>query len=296
MRILMSDRLLFLGFGYVARHLARRIRTRPLAATARSGETRAALAAAGIEAFDWSADGADPAAFLDVGAILVSTPPDEAGCPALRAAGPALARMAPRLRWVGYLSATSVYGDAGGDFVFEHTPARPDTERGRRRLAAENAWRAHAGAHRYPLGVFRIAGIYGPGRSALDEARAGTARRVLKPGHVTNRIHVADIASALAASLANPAAGDLFNLADDLPAPSHEVVAFACGLLGIAAPPLVPLEAAGLSGMALSFYADNKRVSNRRMKEALGVRLRYPTYKEGLQAIRDGAPEDDVIP
>lgn len=285
----MSDRLQFLGFGYVARHLARRIRTRPLVATARSGETRAALAAAGVEAFDWSADGVDPAAFLDVGAILVSTPPDEAGCPALRAAGPAIAGLAPSLDWVGYLSATSVYGDAGGAYVFEHTPARPDTGRGRRRLAAENAWRAHARAHRYPLVVFRIAGIYGPGRSALDEARAGAARRVLKPGHVTNRIHVEDIASALAASLENPAAGDLFNLADDLPAPSHEVVAFACDLLGIAPPPLVPLEAANLSDMALSFYADNKRVANRRMKEALGVALAFPSYREGLAALAAGA-------
>lgn len=276
----MSDVLLFLGFGYVARHFARRVQSRPLAAAVRSPEKRAALDSEGVRAFAWDERGIDPAAFDGASAILISTPPDGLGCPALLAGGDLIARAAPS--WVGYLSATSVYGDAGGKWVDEETPPRPDTARGQARLAAEEAWRAHAAAHGYPLVIFRIAGIYGPGRSAIDQLRAGTAKRIDKPGHVTNRIHVEDIASALAASLGNPGAGALFNLADDLPAPSHEVVAYAAALLGMEPPPLIPSAEAGLSPMALSFYTDNKRVANRRMKEALGVTLAFPTYREGL--------------
>ncbi len=292
----MSNGLLFLGFGYVARHFAGRVGSRPLAAVIRSPEQRAVLEAKGIRALAWNEGRIDPAAFAGAGAVLISTPPDEAGCPALQSAGELIAQAG--MRWVGYLSATSVYGDAGGDWVDEETPPRPDTGRGQARLAAEETWRAHAAAHGYPLIIFRIAGIYGPGRSAVDQLRTGTAKRIDKPGHVANRIHVEDIATALAASLADPAAGALFNLGDDLPAPSHEVVAHAATLLGMEPPPLVPYPEAALSPMALSFYTDNKRVANRRMKEALGVTLAFPTYREGLArlAAEDAGAGQDASP
>jgi nucleoside-diphosphate-sugar epimerase len=214
-------------------------------------------------------------------------PPDEAGDPVLDRHGGDLARL-PGLRWLGYLSTTGVYGTREGGWVDEASPLAPTGERGRRRAAAEAGWLELGHRHGLSVHVFRLAGIYGPGRSAFDALRAGTAKRIAKPGQVFSRIHVADIVAVLRASMAQPRAGAVYNLCDDDPAPPEEVVAHAAYLLGVPPPPLVPFEAAELSPMARSFYDDNKRVANRLIKEELGVRLRYPSYRDGLAALLRG--------
>ena len=218
--------------------------------------------------------------------LLITAAPDEGGDPVLARYGAEIAA-APRLRWIGYLSSTGVYGDHAGAFVDEATPPRPDAPRARRRVAAERAWQDFAG--RSAVDLFRLAGIYGPGRSVLDDLRAGRARRIIKPGQVFSRIHRDDIARAVLAAMANaPARGArVFNLADDEPAASAEVIAEAARLLGLAPPPETPFAAAapGMSPMARSFWAENRRVRNDITKEALGLAWRYPSYREGLAAI-----------
>lgn len=221
--------------------------------------------------------------------VLVSVPPDEAGCPVRDCHGAALAAL-PGLQWLGYLSTTNVYGDRGGAWVNEDSPTAPSGDRGRRRLAAEEAWRALHRAQGVPVHVFRLAGIYGPGRSALDALKAGAARRIVKPGQVFSRIAVEDLAAVLRASIARPRPGAIYNVCDDEPAPPSDVIAYAASLLGIAPPPEEDFARVALSPMARSFYAENKRVSNRRIKEELGVVLRYPTYREGLAALNRPAP------
>ena len=282
-----EKKLLCLGYGYTAQFLARRLREKGwrIAGTARTPEKAAALAAQGAEAVAWDKSGVDGAAVRDAHAILISAPPGEEGCPAFAAASEAIAARGENMQWIGYLSTNGVYGDHGGAWVSEESELRAASPRAVRRIEAEKAWRALAGKHNLPLIVFRLPGIYVPGRSALDTVREGAAKRVYKQGQVFSRMHVEDIAAALEASMKRPRAFDLYNLADDEPAPPQDVVEYACRLLGVAPPPLVPLEEAELSAMAKSFYADNKRVSNRRMKEALGVALSYPTYREGLDAL-----------
>jgi len=189
------------------------------------------------------------------------------------------------LAWIGYLSTTGVYGDRQGGWVDEESALRPTGERGRRRVAAEAGWRALGQRAGLPAHVFRLAGIYGPGRSAFDALRAGRAQRIEKPGHVFSRIHVADIVQVLHASMARPRAGAIYNLCDDDPAAPADVIAHAAALLGVAPPPIVPFAEAKLSEMARSFYDDNKRVRNDRIKQELGVRLTYPDYRAGLAAI-----------
>lgn len=279
-------RLVCLGYGFTARALASKLSAGGwrVAATARTSEQAATLAAEGVEAVRWFDGALDGAGFDGADAVLISTPPAEGGCPAFAAASEALAARAGNISWIGYLSSNGVYGDHGGDWVDENSALRATSPRARARIAAEAQWAAHAVEWALPLVIFRLPGLYGPGRSAIDMARAGRAQRIYKAGQVFNRMHVDDIASALAASMARPAAGDLFNLADDEPAPPQDVVAFACSLLGIEPPPLVAIENAGLSEMAASFYADSKRVRNARMKELLGIELQYPTYREGLAA------------
>jgi nucleoside-diphosphate-sugar epimerase len=214
--------------------------------------------------------------------VLSSVPPGLEGDPVLRQHAADIAA-APDLEWLGYISTVGVYGDAGGGWVDEATPPRPDSERARQRIAAEEAWRDLAARRGVPLLILRLAGIYGPGRSQFDKLRDGTARRILKPGQVFNRIHVDDIGRVTAlAALAR--LGGTFNLADDEPAPPQEVVGFAAGLLGLPPPPEVPFAEARLSPMARSFYADNRRVANTAIKRALGIELLYPTYREGLRA------------
>ena len=194
-------------------------------------------------------------------------------------------RASGRLRWFGYLSTTGVYGDRGGDWVDEQSDLQPTGERGRRRVAAEVGWSRLLHAEGLPLHVFRLAGIYGPGRSALDSLRAGTAKRVIKPGQVFSRIHVADIAQVLRASMARPNPGAVYNVCDDDPAPPWEVIEYAAELLGVAAAAGRAVRAGELSDMARSFYDDNKRVRNERIKRELGVQLMYPSYREGLRAL-----------
>jgi nucleoside-diphosphate-sugar epimerase len=203
----------------------------------------------------------------------------------LRAAGEEIAAHARHIAWAGYLSTTGVYGDHGGDWVDEDTPLHPTTERGRRRVSAETAWRALARDTGLPLHIFRLAGIYGPGRGPFEKVRNGTARRIIKPGQVFSRIHVEDIAQVLAASIARPNAVRAYNVCDNDPAPPQDVIAYAAELLGMPLPPEVPFDEANLGPMAASFYAESKKVPNDRIKDELGVQLLYPTYREGLWAV-----------
>lgn len=217
--------------------------------------------------------------------ILLSAPPLETGDDPLFQFIEAFLRSSEHhVSWIGYLSTTGVYGDRDGDWVDEETPPQPTSDRGRRRLAAETQWRALGDGMGIPVHIFRLPGIYGPGRSAIDSLRDGTARRIVKQGQVFSRIHRDDIVQTLFASMQQPRAGRIYNVCDDEPAPPHDVVTYGAELLGISPPPLVNYEDVELSPMAQSFYAENKRVSNRRIKDELGVNLKYPTYREGLRA------------
>ena len=219
--------------------------------------------------------------------MLLSIPPDATGDPALTVYGEDIAS-SPALSWIGYFSTVGVYGDANGAWVDETTTPKPGTERGLRRLKAETGWLELGRKSGMSVVVFRLPGIYGPGRSAIDQLRAGTARRIFKPGQVTNRVHVDDIASAVEASLRLSAGPHVFNVTDDLPAPPQDVIAYGAELLGVPCPPATDPTDAGLTPMARSFYAESKKVSNARMKAELGVALAYPTYFEGLKAIARG--------
>jgi nucleoside-diphosphate-sugar epimerase len=277
------------GLGYSAAHFVRRHRDQfeKIAGTTTSLEKAAALRADGVKALIFDGASADPgiaSALTGADAVLVSIPPDAEGDPTLRHFAAAITA-APRLAWIGYLSTVGVYGDHGGGWVDEDTPARPVSARSRERLAAENAWLRFGVDAGKPVHVFRLAGIYGPGRNALAQLAAGTARRIVKPGQVFNRIHVEDIAAVLAASIARPRAGAVYNLADDEPAPPQDVVVYAAALAGIEPPPAVAYAEAELTGMAASFWGECKRVSNRRIKDELGVALSYPSYREGLAAL-----------
>jgi nucleoside-diphosphate-sugar epimerase len=217
-------------------------------------------------------------------ALLISAPPGETGDPVLARLADAIAR--GRTRAIVYLSTIGVYGDTGGAWVDEDTVPRPGSPRSVARLAAEEAWRRLGAENGKSVAVLRLAGIYGPGRNALVTLANGTARRIVKPGQVFNRIHVTDIAQAIDACFTQRANG-IFNLADDEPAPPQDVIAFAADLMGKAPPPEIPFEEAraGMSAMAQSFYAENRRVRNDKLKQTLGVRLAYPTYRDGLRAL-----------
>lgn len=286
--------LLCLGLGYTARALAadRAARGWSIAGTSRTPGGAAAIAAAGWKGIVWA--GGDPTDALaqtigKASHVLVSTPPETGSDPVLQALSMPLAA-APQLQWIGYLSTIGVYGDCGGAWVDETTEPAPASDRSRRRLAAERDWLAFGQRTGRRVEIFRLPGIYGPGRSAIESVRAGTARRIVRPGQVFNRMHVADIAGALAAALAGPHQYPLYNLTDDEPAPPQDVITFAASLLGVALPPAIPFDAAELSPMAASFYAESKRVSNARMKYALGYQLRYPSYREGLTQIAASSP------
>lgn len=282
----MSNTLLSIGHGYSARALASRLQEQGwrVIGTTRSPENAAAIARTGAEPAVWP--GQPLAPHLErARAVLISVAPDGDGDPVLNTAQEEIAAAARHLDWLGYLSTTGVYGDHDGGWVDEDTALTPSTQRGQRRVAAETAWRALARETGLPLHVFRLAGIYGPGRGPFARLRAGTARRIIKPGQVFSRIHVDDIAQALVASILRPDPGRIYNLCDDEPAPPQDVITFAAELLDLPPPPEVPFEAAGLSPMAASFYAESKRVSNARIKSELGVRLIHPGYRDGLRAI-----------
>ncbi|MGH6928753.1 MAG: SDR family oxidoreductase [Dongiaceae bacterium] len=282
-------RLFCFGLGYCARALARTLRAEGwfVAGTCRRPEKQAKLQARGITAhlFTRGHGLADPDAALDgVTHVLHSIPPDADGDPVLREHGVALAQL-PRLQWFGYLSTTGVYGDRSGEWVDEDSELKPSGERGRRRAAAEAGWKALVGVSYFPLHIFRLAGIYGPRRNPFEDLRDGSAKRVIKPGQVFSRIHVEDIGQVLRASMARPFPGAVYNVCDDEAAPPWEVIEYAAELLGVAPPPAVPFEQAQLSDMARSFYDDNKRVRNDRIKSELGVQLKYPDYRTGLQSL-----------
>ena len=284
-----GKRLFCFGYGFSASTLGEVLGLAgwSLAGTCRTPEGCHELAGAGVDSVPFSREAplADPARSLaGTTHILLSIPPDAEGDPALDRHGADIAAI-EGLEWMGYLSTTGVYGDTGGAWVDESAPLAPTGARGKRRLEAERGWLALGEDHGLAAHVFRLAGIYGPGRNALATVKRGTAKRIAKPGQVFSRIHVADIAQVLAASIAKPRAGAIYNVCDDEPAPAADVVTHACALLGIAPPPLTPLEDADLSPMARSFYADSRRVSNDRIKQELGVTLRYPNYRAGLAAL-----------
>lgn len=280
--------LLCLGFGYCARALAARLERRGwrVSGTTRSPEGVDALGREGFEAcvFTGETPGEGIAEALETAThVLVSAPPGEAGDPVLAHHEDDLAA-APHVEWIGYLSTVGVYGDQAGEWVDEAGPLNPDDARSRRRVEAEKAWLAFGAASGKPMHVFRLAGIYGPGRGPLETLSKGKARRIVKPGQVFNRIHVADIATVLEASIARPNPGAVYNVTDDEPAAPQDVVTFGARLLGVEPPPEVPFEEADMSAMARSFYRKNKRVSNARIKQDLGVQLAYPTYRKGMRA------------
>ena len=283
-----GSHLFCFGLGYTALMLARRLIASGwvVTGTCRSTERQALLRESGFSAvlFDRNRP-VDATALNGVTHLLVSIPPDAAGDPVLALHGSDIATLAGRLSWLGYLSTTGVYGDRGGGWVDETAELLPTGERGRRRVTAEQGWLELWRDRGAPVHIFRLAAIYGPGRSAFDALRAGTAKRIDKPGQVFSRIHVEDLASVLSASMERPRPGAVYNVCDDDPAAPEAVVTHAAELLGMAPPPLVPLGAAELSPMARSFYDDNKRVANRVIKTELGVTLRYPDYRAGLVAI-----------
>ena len=283
--------LVVLGYGYSSAAFVAAVRDRfaRVVVTVRGPEKAARLAAEGLEVCRLGPDGMDPSLPEVIGtasAVLSSIPPDSAGDPVLRRPDLVAALTgAPGLRWVGYLSTVGVYGDHGGGWVDEDTPVRPVSPRSVQRVAAEQAWQALGAGGGPPVHIFRLAGIYGPGQNALVNLADGTARRIVKPGQVFNRIHVDDIAGALAVSLGHPQPGGaVYNVTDDEPAPPQDVVAHAASLLGVPVPPDLPFASAELSPMARSFYGENKRVSNARLR-ALGWVPHYPTYREALVAL-----------
>lgn len=279
-------RLFCFGYGFSARALAALLPDAAIVATARSAEAAGELKSLGVEAVLFDGTAPLPVGALDgVSHVLASVPPGDEGDPVVRHCGEQL-RAAGAIRWVGYLSTTGVYGDHQGGWVDETTPLTPAGRRGERRVTAERQWlELFAGRPEVSVQLFRLAGIYGPGRSQFRAVREGTARRLVKPGQVFSRIHVDDIAQVLKASIERPRDGAAYNLCDDEPAPPQNVVAFAAELLGIDPPPEVAFEDADLSPMARSFYGESKRVSNTLIKEELGVRLRFPNYRDGLRAV-----------
>ena len=282
----MTLRLFVFGLGFTGMQIAKLARARgwTVGGTCTQADKAEQLRAVGIEAVPFDGTAAVALEMVATAShVLCTIAPGTAGDPVLRHCADLLGKA----RWLGYLSTTGVYGDHGGGWVDEATPTNPTQPRSIQRLAAERAWQALGVRTGAAVDIFRLPGIYGPGRSPIDQVKAGVAKRIDKPSQVFSRIHVADVAQAVAAAMVRDGPGAIYNLADDLPASSADVMAFACELLGATTPPLVPwAEAApSMSAMARSFYAENRRVRNERMKRELGVTLLYPTYREGLRAI-----------
>jgi len=268
-------KLLILGMGYTGRVVADHMRALgwEVRGTSRTGEN-------GL--LQWP--GSDISATLDGAShILACAAPDKNGDPFL--AGLEAEILAAKPAWLGYLSTTGVYGDHGGNWVDETTPLTPATTRGTHRVYAENQWMALHKSRALPVHIFRLAGIYGPGRGPFAKVRSGTARRIIKDNQVFSRIHVADIAQAIAASITRPNPGQIYNVCDNAPAPPQDVLGYAATLLGLPMPPALDFDTADLTPMARSFYAESKKVSNARITRELGVKLRYPDYKSGLEAL-----------
>lgn len=281
-----AKKLFCFGFGYTADYLALECFKQGwrVCGTYRDEEIRESLKEKNVFPFlfDFDHPLSEPADVLhDVTHILLSIPPDAAGDVVYRLHGIDL-EMLPNLEWVGYLSSASVYGDWNGEWVKETAEPRPSSRRGSLRLKAENQWLDMFAEMGLPVHIFRLAGIYGPGRNAIETVQAGFARRIEKQGQYFSRTHVDDLVQTLIASMNNPAPGNIYNVSDDEPVPSHEVIKYACELLGLEPPPIIPFEQADLAPMAASFYKDNKRVANQKIKDELGVQLKYPDFRSGL--------------
>ena len=273
--------LLSFGHGFSARALTRILPDDwTVIGTTRSADKANALTAEGIEARVWP--GTDITADLDRAThLLISAGPNENGDPVLNEIKSEIGARRDQFEWVGYLSTTGTYGDHGGAWIDETTPVKPTTERGEWRARAEAEWQSLD----LPLHIFRLAGIYGPGRGPFAKVRSGKARRIIKEGQVFSRTHVDDIAQVLLASINKPNPGAAYNVCDDEPAPPQDVIEFAANRLGLPVPPAIPIEDAPMTPMAASFYAENKRVRNNRIKDELGVKLLYPDYRTGLRAL-----------
>ena len=275
---------LILGHGYTAGFLTPRLRDRGWQVTGTTRDAPDRVRAAGATPLLWPGD-ADGVrrAIAGADAILISAGPDQGGDPVLADFAADFAHARPR--WLGYLSTTGVYGDRDGGWVDEDSALAPTTRRGRDRVAAEQAWQRLAAEQDLPLHIFRLAGIYGPGRGPFAKLRAGTARRIVKPGQIFSRIHAEDIAQVLMASIRAPRPGAVYNVCDDDPAPPEAVIGHAADLLGLPLPPAEDYATADMTPMARSFYAESKRVANDLIKRELGVRLIYPDYRAGLAAL-----------
>lgn len=278
----MSKTLLSLGHGFSAQALADRLVPQGwrVIGTTRKPEKFAQLEAQGVEPLLWPSDIRQP--LSEATHLLTSAGPDAEGDPILRVAHEAIAKAAPNLEWVGYLSTTGVYGDHDGGWVDETSPTEPATVRGQRRVKSEQEWLSIPDL---PVHVFRLAGIYGPGRGPFAKLRKGVAQRVIKKNQIFSRTHVEDIAQVLEASINAPTPGRIYNVCDDDPQPPEVVLEYAAHLLGMEPPPAVPFEDADMSPMARSFYSDSKRVRNDRIKDELGVTLKYPDFKSALHAM-----------
>lgn len=279
-------RVLIFGAGFSGRAIGRHFAEEgvPVHGTTRSRDKFEILQRSGIKPLLFDGKEGSPDLHDELARtthLLVSAAPGADGDPVLNALQRSLETDTPDLRWIGYLSTVGVYGDRGGDWVDESADLHPTSTRGRQRVAAEQAWIRFGEARKVPVALLRLAGIYGPGRSALMNLAEGSAKRVIKPNQVFNRIHVDDIAGATAL-LARKEIGGAFNVADDEPGPPQDVVTFAAGLLGMEPPPEIPFETAEMSPMARSFYGDNKRVSNARLRAA-GYRFRFPNYRVAMK-------------
>ena len=283
--------LFVFGLGFSARRFAELERSRFAAIRATVTEPDKAQALqreTGFTVRQFGPGRADPeiaADIADTDALLVSVPPDLEGDPVLRAYRDAI--RSSRIGWIGYLSTIGVYGDHNGAWIDEATPPAPRSARSKLRLAVETAWLDLGHEAGKAVQVFRLSGIYGPGRNPIVKLREGRSQRIVKAGQVFNRIHIDDIAATLRASIDRPRAGAVYNVTDDEPAPPQVVTGYAADLAGLPLPPEVDFETADLSPMARSFYGENKRVRNRLIREELGVELAFPTYREGLAALKD---------
>lgn len=286
------SRLICFGLGYTARFLADRLRAQgwDILGTTRSDDSAKGLEKDGFVVHLYAGEHRNDALAGEIATathVLLSIAPGEDGDPVLAHYADALAR-AESLQWIGYLSTVGVYGDHGGAWVDEATALNPKSKRSIWRARAEQAWLDFGTGSGKPVHVFRLAGIYGPGTGPQEKVRSGTARRINKPGQVFNRIHVEDIARVLEASMARPRTGAIYNVCDDEPAPPQDVVTYACELIGREPPAEVAFDDADLTPMGRSFYGENKRVSNRRIKEELGVTMKFPTYREGVKVLVEG--------
>lgn len=288
----MEKTLLSFGHGYSAKALAQVLEPQGwrIIGTSRSEEKLVTFMEDGVEPRLWP--GADMTPALNAAThVLISAAPNENGDPVLAELRSEIESRAAQFEWVGYLSTTGVYGDHAGAWVDETSPLTPSTKRGEARVKAEAQWTSIDGL---PLHIFRLAGIYGPGRGPFAKVRTGTARRIIKKGQVFSRTHVEDIAQVLAASIASPNPGAIYNVCDDDPAPPQDVIGYAAELLNLPIPPAIDFETAEMTPMARSFYAESKKVRNDRIKNELGVKLRYPDYRAGLKALL--ALEEDGVP